>query len=448
MTRGGGKLKERDPLFELVLKWITVPEWDMTMTLREAILKCENLIDQHLELRGAAGSGIPRAKSSNGTAEHNGNGGAKPAHQSGTSSELEAGCPGIGGFFTRLPLIKALNTLSAKNPVEQRRYVPPTLSEIRQVFNMAQVYELPGRVRMLTFDADDTLYEHGMDLQREDWIVTALLTLMEQGIYVAVVTAAGYPGKPLRYESRFKGLLELMVERKTSKEVASMFYCMGGECNYLFRLTHPEEGVYKMEGVPEEEWATPEILSWKETDIARLLDIAEGALKEACTTMRLQVQFVRKPRAVGAFPTRAEDRIAYEVLEDIALRVQDHVENHADGKVNIPFCAFNGNRDVWVDVGDKRIGIEALQQYIGISSVNTCHIGDRFTSTGNDLRSRDVAMTVWVTDPFETEQYLEVLLRALGDKCKECADARPTGPKQGTEEWKKAQTIQRNTAAT
>jgi len=37
--RGGGKLKERDPLFELVLKWITKPEWDMTLTLREAMAK-------------------------------------------------------------------------------------------------------------------------------------------------------------------------------------------------------------------------------------------------------------------------------------------------------------------------------------------------------------------------------------------------------------------------
>ena len=25
--------------------------------------------------------------------------------------------------------------------------------------------------------------------------------------------------------------------------------------------------------------------------------------------------------------------------------------------VTLPYCAFNGNRDVWVDVGDKREGI-------------------------------------------------------------------------------------------
>jgi hypothetical protein len=40
-------------------------------------------------------------------------------------------------------------------------------------------------------------------------------------------------------------------------------------------------------------------------------------------------------RAVGAFPTKAEDRIAYEVLEDIALRVQ----------VTAPFNSENETRN-------------------------------------------------------------------------------------------------------
>ena len=43
-----------------------------------------------------------------------------------------------------------------------------------------------------------------------------------------------------------------------------------------------------MVGVPEEEWATPEILSWKEADIARLLDIAEAALKEVSLPLHLR----------------------------------------------------------------------------------------------------------------------------------------------------------------
>mmetsp|Transcript_26316 Transcript_26316/g.41161 ORF Transcript_26316/g.41161 Transcript_26316/m.41161 type:complete len:123 (+) Transcript_26316:737-1105(+) len=120
----GGRLKERDPLFELVLKWITKPEWDMTLTLREAMAKCEALIDAHVE---------------------------NPER-----SQLSQSCPGIGQFYTRLPLTKALDTYSTYNSVEERRFVPPTFSEVRQVFNLAQVYRM-RQCKMLTFDADDTL---------------------------------------------------------------------------------------------------------------------------------------------------------------------------------------------------------------------------------------------------------------------------------------------------
>ena len=92
--------------------------------------------------------------------------------------------------------------------------------------------------------------------------------------------------------------------------------------------------------------------------------MAEEALRESCKRMRLDVQFLRKSRAIGCFPTRAEvfffeahadpctippssrtigyfpkaipflplfnfnflgekDRIAYEALEDVALAIQD-----------------------------------------------------------------------------------------------------------------------------
>eukprot|EP00961_Rhodomonas_salina_P063256 850121-Rhodomonas_salina.1 len=94
-----GRLKERDPLFELVLKWITHAEWDMTLTLREALGKTETLIDEHF--RNPSGS------------------------------ELSRKCPQIGQFYTRLPLVKALDHFSKKVSVEVRRFVPPTFSEVR-----------------------------------------------------------------------------------------------------------------------------------------------------------------------------------------------------------------------------------------------------------------------------------------------------------------------------
>jgi len=328
--------------------------------------------------------------------------------------------------------------------VEERQYVPPTFSEVRQIFNIAQVYEMRGTIKMLTFDADDTLYEHGMDLETGDWIVEALLQLLHSGIFVAVVTAAGYPGKPDRYAARFKGLLQKMKERQTSKEVYERFYCVGGECNYLFRI---KEG-YTMEQVPLEQWQSELMRSWRTEDIDRLLTLADENLRAACARHRLDVQFLRKERAVGCYPTQAGVRIAYETLEDVALTLQDLLQTHPEAPKGIPFCAFNGNRDVWVDIGDKRIGIEALQQFLGVEQSQTCHLGDRFTSTGNDSRARSVAMTVWVTNPLETEQYLEIFLSELGtEDAKACAASRPTGPRQGTVEWEKAQVVQKNTAS-
>lgn len=409
------RLKESDPLFELIQKWIMSAECDMTLTLREALVKSESLIKLHIE---------------------------NP-----TGSELSRKCPGIGGFFSELPLVRALDFINAKVALEQRRYVPPSFSEIRQIFNIAQVYSLKDRVKMLTFDADDTIYDHGMDLETGTWIVEALATLLETGTYIAVVTAAGYPGKPERYAARFKGLLERLKATNAPKEVTDRFLVVGGECNFLFRVV---PGVYDLYQVEATEWQTKDMLAWNMEDINKMLDVAENALKEACTRMKLDVQYLRKTHAIGCFPTKAEDRIAYEALEDVALAIQDKMNKKGvfpEG-FKIPFCAFNGNRDVWVDVGDKRYGIQALLEYLGISPESTCHLGDRFTNTGNDKSSRTVSMTIWVTNPNETEDYLHLFLSETGNPaCMATADARPKGPKQGTVEWQKAQVVQRNTAA-
>ena len=51
---------------------------------------------------------------------------------------------------------------------------------------------------------------------------------------------------------------------------------------------------------------TETMKSWKHNDIEELLNVAEAALKESCSRMRLDVQFLRKARAVGCYPTRAE----------------------------------------------------------------------------------------------------------------------------------------------
>ncbi len=51
-----------------------------------------------------------------------------------------------------------------------------------------------------------------------------------------------------------------------------------------------------------------------------------------------------------------EGRFSYEMLEEVALAVQERLKDFT-----VPHCAFNGGKDVWVDVGNKSLGIRALQ---------------------------------------------------------------------------------------
>lgn len=76
----------------------------------------------------------------------------------------------------------------------------------------------------------------------------------------------------------------------------------------------------------------------------------------------------------------------------------------------IPFCCFNGGADVWVDVGNKKLGVRALQSFLGTVPANTVHFGDQFTRTGNDTRAREVAQTIWVSSPSETVYFLTRLV--------------------------------------
>jgi hypothetical protein len=95
--------------------------------------------------------------------------------------------------------------------------------------------------------------------------------------------------------------------------------------------------------------------------------------------------------------------------EDLALHVQEKLK-----PLPIPTCAFNGNLDVFVDIGDKKHGVLALQGYLGIEKDQTMHFGDRFTATGNDVAVREVALTIWVANSSETCEMLAVMLKDLG----------------------------------
>lgn len=51
----------------------------------------------------------------------------------------------------------------------------------------------------------------------------------------------------------------------------------------------------------------------------------------------------------------------YEVLEEIVFTIQAQLVDSP-----LPFCAFNGGADVFVDVGNKSLGLESLMQYLNL----------------------------------------------------------------------------------
>lgn len=62
---------------------------------------------------------------------------------------------------------------------------------------------------------------------------------------------------------------------------------MGGECNYLLRVTRDAEK--RLEFVPDEHWKSRAMMSWSEEAIQSMLTSAEGVLKETAHRLRLPI---------------------------------------------------------------------------------------------------------------------------------------------------------------
>jgi IMP and pyridine-specific 5'-nucleotidase len=90
-------------------------------------------------------------------------------------------------------------------------------------------------LRLITFDADGTLYADGCHMEQDNKMIDAMIELMSQRVHVAIVTAAGYPGAPWMFENRIQGLLGAFRARELPSEVTDRFLMLGGECNYLLR---------------------------------------------------------------------------------------------------------------------------------------------------------------------------------------------------------------------
>ena len=294
--------------------------------------------------------------------------------------------PSVGTFFTPLLLEEAFKYQDKQRFISSRRFVPPSFNDIRLTLNTAQLMGLVKRseVQLITFDGDVTLYEDGASLLPENPVISRIIRLLKHDKKVGIVTAAGYTVAS-RYFERLHGLLEMVqYTDELTPEQKTHLIVLGGESNFMFKFDPrvPE----LLTSVPGDEWLLDEMKLWTESDITELLDIAEAALKDCVTNLNLPAAILRKERAVGIYPVDGR-RMHREQLEETVLVAQQTVENSDVGK-RLPFCAFNGGNDVFVDVGDKSWGVLACQSYFGgIERGKTLHVGDQFLSAGsNDFK--------------------------------------------------------------
>jgi IMP and pyridine-specific 5'-nucleotidase len=197
VLRRKGHLKEQDKFIEFIISMC------YTHAPGEAFRKMENWVLEH-----------------------------RAAPKGSTLSRL---VPSVGTFFTHLPLGQALDSYDEFSGLSRRRFVAPNFAEVRHVLNMAQVKASAPALRLITFDADGTLYADGAHFERDNAMIRNIIALLSVGLHVGVVTAAGYPGDALRFEGRLQGLLAAFRALPSGEELMSRFHLMGGECNYLLR---------------------------------------------------------------------------------------------------------------------------------------------------------------------------------------------------------------------
>ncbi len=234
------------------------------------------------------------------------------------------------------------------------------------------------------------------------------MSLLLKNVKVAIVTAAGYQNDNLAYEKRIKGLIDEFKEKNL--KIYENFYVLGGECNYLFRY---DPLIQHLIYINQDDYIPDFVQAWSlnTAELHEFLDITQKHLETQICEMGLsqRVKLLRKSRAIGVLPISGFN-LCREQLNEFALGVQQKLGEYQSTKeIKIPFCAFNGGSDVWVDVGNKLIGVKILQKYLECSAKDTLHVGDQFLSTGNDIATRTACCTIWITSPQETVEILKEL---------------------------------------
>lgn len=322
----------------------------------------------------------------------------------------------VGTFFTPLYLEQAFEYQDRRHGISRRRFVPPSFNDIRLTLNTAQLLSLVdrGTIQLITFDGDLTLYDDGQSLMTDNPVIPRILALLRMGIAVGIVTAAGYSAAE-KYYNRLAGLLLAIRHAVINNEIHHpRLVVIGGESNYLCDLDMTERCLLRY--IPRREWIFDDMHTWTETNIQNLLDVAQSGLESCISNLGLAARVLRKDRAVGIVPTPGI-RLTREQLEETVLVTQQVLEDSDIGR-KLPFCAFNGGSDVFVDIGDKSWGVLACQRYLGgVEGARTLHIGDQFLSAGaNDYKARLACTTAWIANPLETVDLLDELQGHISKK--------------------------------
>lgn len=344
--------------------------------------------------------------------------------------------PSISTFFTHLALEEAFLRQDSARAISSRRFVAPSFNDIRLILNTAQLLSiinpkpqtraastgtaLKSQLQLLTFDGDVTLYEDGASLHSPDAnpVIHRLLHFLSIDVRIAIVTAAGYT-RPQNYFNRLSGLLLAVKESTTlTLKQKSNLVVMGGESNYL--LVFDDAAEHCLTYTHRRNWILDVMYTWTEEAIQSLLDVAEAAFQSCIRILHLEAKVLRKERAVGIYAAEQSIKLNREQLEETVLVVQSIVESSLTATPrpahsHIPFTVFNGGADVFLDVGDKSLGVQACQRWFGgIAPSSTLHVGDQFLSGGgNDFKARTACCCAWIASPAETVALLDEII-ALG----------------------------------
>lgn len=203
---------------------------------------------------------------------------------------------------------------------------------------------LDGPLELVTFDGDVTLYDDGRSLTDENPVIPRILALMHKGAKIGLVTAAGYV-EARRYYERLHGLLDAVnASTELSPTQKQNLVVMGGEANYLLKFCEGDPD--RLKQVPRKDWVLQEMMLWQEGDIIELLDVAEMALRECVSNMRLDAQLMRKERAVGIIPMPGK-KLTREQLEETVLVVQKILVRFVTNEDALALTTVAGNVSRW-----------------------------------------------------------------------------------------------------